>query len=93
MRQVCVSWLAFVAVVAVCSPARADFNFLHGGHTYLVVEQGRTWQAAADDAVTRQVAGTPGYLATIESAAENTAIFNQLLANIPARRVRQHAGT
>jgi hypothetical protein len=65
-----------------CSPAAADFNFLHGGHTYLVVEQGRTWDAAAADALTRQVAGAAGHLAIVENAAENTAIFNALLANI-----------
>jgi hypothetical protein len=70
--------LAFV----LCGVATADFDFLHGGHTYLVVEQRRSWQAAATDAVSRQRAGTTGHLAIIETAAENTAIFNQLIANI-----------
>ncbi len=75
---------ALVAVILVGHPTHADFNFTHGGHSYLVLEQRRTWQAAAADAVSRQFAGQPGHLAIIESAAENTAIFNQLLANITA---------
>jgi uncharacterized protein (TIGR03382 family) len=73
-----------VAIFLICSAASADFSFLHAGHSYRVVTQGRTWQAAANDAVTRQQSGAPGHLAVIETAAENTAIFNRLIANIPA---------
>jgi hypothetical protein len=79
---VCVA--SVVPVFLVGRSASADFNFLHNGHSYQVVTQGRTWQAAANDAVTRQRSGAPGHLAVIETAAENTAIFNQLIANIPA---------
>lgn len=83
-RTLCLVACAVVAALFVSHPASADFSFAHNGHSYLVVEQGRTWQAAAADAVSRQVAGLPGYLATIANAAENAAIFNQLIANIPA---------
>jgi hypothetical protein len=83
-RIFCLSACAVAAALLVSHPASADFSFVHAGHSYLVVEQGRTWQAATADAVSRQVAGLPGYLATIENAAENAAIFNQLIANIPA---------
>src|SRR3954468_14675776 len=65
-------------------PARADFSFTHAGHTYLVSQTNRSWQAAATDAASRQFAGVPGHLAIMDSAAENQAVFNQLLANIPA---------
>ena len=75
---------AVVVVVFMCRPAGTDFSFTHAGHSYDVIEQGRTWQAAAADAVSQQRAGLPGHLAVIESAAENTTIFNQLIANIPA---------
>ena len=75
---------AVAFVLLGCHFAIADFSFLHDGHSYLVVEQGRTWQAAAANAASRQVAGASGYLATIESPAENAAIFSQLIANIPA---------
>ena len=70
-------------VLAVAGPARGDFTFIHDGHTYRVVQTNRTWQAAASDAAFRRLAGVPGHLAVIESAAENQAIFAQLLANIP----------
>jgi hypothetical protein len=76
---------AVIFVALSCGSAIADFSFTHGDHSYLVVEQGRTWQAAAADAVSRQTAGVAGHLAIIESAAENTAIFNQLIANISPR--------
>jgi hypothetical protein len=65
--------------------ALADFNFVHGDHSYVVVEQRRTWAAAAADAAARQQFGLPGYLAVIDTAAENQAIFSQLTdpLNIP----------
>lgn len=75
--------LSMLGALACCRPATADFSFVHGGHSYLVVEQNLTWQAAAVDAATRQVGGSPGYLTVVEDAAENSAIFNQLVANIP----------
>jgi hypothetical protein len=74
--------------------ALADFNFVHGDHSYQVVEQRRTWAAAAADAATRQSFGTPGYLAIINTSAENQAIFSQLTnpANIlPAEYVNTQA--
>jgi hypothetical protein len=71
-------------LVTATLPARADFTFTHAGHSYLVSQTNRSWQAAATDAASRQLAGAPGHLATIESAAENQAVFNQLVANIPA---------
>src|SRR5262245_45119147 len=66
-------------------PVRADFSFTHSGHSYLVVETGRTFAAAGADAGARQVAGAIGHLAVIESAAENQAIFAQISnpVNIP----------
>jgi hypothetical protein len=71
-----------VASLLACT-AHADFGFQHGGHSYLVVQQERTWSGAAADAASRQFAGLAGYLTIIESAAENSAIFDQLVANIP----------
>ena len=75
---------ALCLLLATTLPARADFSFTHDGHTYIVSQTNRTWQAAATDAASRQIAGAPGHLAVIESAAENQAVFSQLLANIPA---------
>jgi hypothetical protein len=74
---------ALCLLITTTLPARADFSFSYAGHTYLVSQTNRTWQAAATNAASRQFAGAPGHLAVIESAAENQAVFNQLLANIP----------
>jgi hypothetical protein len=83
---------SLVAAFALGGSASADFDFIHNGHTYVVVEARRTWQAAATDAVARQRVGTSGHLAIIETAAENTAIFNQLIANItPAEFINTQA--
>jgi hypothetical protein len=66
-------------------PPRADFSFTYAGHTYLVSETNRTWQAAATNAASEPFSpALQGHLAIIESAAENQAIFSQLLANIPS---------
>ena len=73
---------ALCLLVTTTLPARADFTFTHDGHTYLVSQTNRNWQAAATNAASRQLAGVPGHLAVIESAAENQAVFSQLLANI-----------
>ena len=73
---------AAMCVVVLSASASGDFTFQHGGHTYLVSQTNRTWQAAATDAASRQFAGATGHLAVIEDAAENQAIFSQLLANI-----------
>ncbi len=74
-----------IATALTARTVQADFNFVHDGHSYLVVEQRRTWAAAAANAAILQVAGSPGYLTIIDSAAENQAIFAQLAnpANIP----------
>jgi len=77
--------IAAIASALASRSVLADFDFVHDGHSYVVVEQRRNWAAAAADAATRQISGAPGYLATINSAAENQAIFTQLTnpANIP----------
>jgi len=63
----------------------ADFSFTHNGHAYDVITNAKSWSAALADAKTRTIEGTPGYLARIDDSAENSAIFNQLRDNIPAR--------
>ena len=84
-RLSCLAALCLL-VVTTTLPARADFSFTHAGHTYVVSQTNRAWQAAATNAASRQVAGAAGHLAVIESAAENQAIFSQLVANIPANQ-------
>jgi hypothetical protein len=66
------------------SEARADFMFSFGGHSYQLVQQNRNWLNAAADAASRNSNGAPGGLAVIETAAENQAIRDALLANLPS---------
>ena len=81
--------LCLLTLLATAFPARADFSFSNAGHTYLVSQTNRTWQAAATNAASRVFGGATGHLAIIESAAENQAIFTALLANIPSSQFSQ----
>src|SRR5215212_2886448 len=81
--------LCLLTTLIATADARADFSFIYSGHNYLVSQTNRTWQAAATNAASRAFAGAAGHLAIIESAAENQAIFNALLANIPSSQFNQ----
>lgn len=59
-----------------CAGASDIYSFNYNGHTYEVVKENKSWTDAAACAVARK-----GYLAEINDAAENAAIFNQLSNN------------
>ena len=59
--------------LAQCANLNNIYSFTANGKRYELVRENRTWALAASCAVARG-----GYLAHIESAAENTAIFNAL---------------
>jgi hypothetical protein len=75
-------FIATVGSMLLCRPLLADFTFEFDGHSYLLVEENRSWLDSALDANSRQLGASSGYLTIIESAAENQAIFDQLVANI-----------
>jgi len=77
-----------IAFTAFVSPAQADFSFVVNDHTYDVITTPRTWTAAAADAASRTLNGVTGALARVDDRAENDAIFNQLIANIPSSSFR-----
>ena len=56
-----------------CAGASDIYSFNYNGHTYEVVKENKNWTDAAACAVARK-----GYLAEINDAAENAAIFNAL---------------
>ena len=60
----------------------ASFFFEFNGHTYQVVTTPLTWSAARLGASSSTFNGAKGYLAIIESQAENAAIYQQLQSNI-----------
>ncbi len=56
-------------------------EFTFDGHLYQVYDDLESWNDARVDAASKIYSGVSGYLAEINSAAENTAIFNALQAN------------
>lgn len=59
-----------------CAGASDIYSFNYDGHTYEVVKENKNWTDAAACAVARK-----GYLAEINDAAENAAIFDELANN------------
>jgi len=73
-----------VMMLILTTTGYADFQFIFNGHTYLVITTSSSWEAASAAAKIKTVNGVQGYLAHIDSLQENTAIFDQLMANIPS---------
>jgi hypothetical protein len=69
--RICLALTVFLAAGA----ALADSTFTYGGHSYTIVTTPATWTVARAAAAARGE-----HLAFIDSAAENTAIFNALVA-------------
>jgi hypothetical protein len=67
---------------ALTTTSFADFQFTFDGHTYQVITTSSSWEAASAAARSKTVNGVQGYLAHIDNLNENTAIFDQLMANI-----------
>ena len=75
--------VSFVAILALFPVgAQADLVFEHGGHTYKLVELPATWDEATAAAKSTALAGDPGYLARIDSAAENQAILEAVTSHL-----------
>ncbi len=62
--------------------AHADLIFEHDGHTYKLVETPATWDEAAAAANAMTLGDDAGYLARIDSAAENLAILEAVSAHL-----------
>ena len=67
--------------------AHADLIFEHDGHTYKLVEIPATWHEATAAAKAMTLAGDSGYLARIDSAAENLAILEAVSAHLSAAQL------
>jgi hypothetical protein len=77
LRQLALIPLALTAQIA---PADTIFEF--GGHTYKIIATPATWEEASAAAAEMQLAGQQGYLARINSARENTAIMDAVMAHL-----------
>ena len=62
--------------------AHADLLFEYGGHTYKLVELPAPWDEATAAAKAMTLVGDPGYLARIDSAAENQAILEAVSSHL-----------
>ena len=73
---------AIAALALLPAGAQADLIFEHAGHTYKLVETPASWSAATTAAETMNLGGTNGYLARIDSSAENNAILAAVSAHL-----------
>jgi hypothetical protein len=71
-----------VMMLILTTTGYADFQFIFNDHTYQVITTSSSWEAASAAARSKTVNGVQGYLAHIDNLQENTAIFDQLMANI-----------
>ncbi|NBT29947.1 MAG: hypothetical protein EBT18_10800, partial [Gammaproteobacteria bacterium] len=67
--------IAALLLTLLTAGAHADLIFEHDGHTYKLIESTATWEQAKNVAEKMTLGGHSGYLARIDSAAENKAIF------------------
>ncbi len=75
--------MSLVAIMTLLpAGAQADLVFEHDGHTYRLVELPATWSEAMAAAQAMTLAGDQGYLARIDSAAENQAILEAVTSHL-----------
>ena len=81
--------IATLALSLLPAGAFADLVFEHGGHTYKLVETPATWDDARAAAEAMRLGGQPGYLARVDSAAENTALLEAALNHLSEEQIAE----
>lgn len=74
--------IAAIALSLLSAGAFADLIFEHEGHTFRLVENPASWDDAMANAAALSLGGETGYLARIDSAAENEAVLSALSAHL-----------
>ena len=74
--------IAAIALLLLSAGASADLIFEHKGHTYKLVENPASWDDATATAAEMSLGEEAGYLARIDSAAENQAIVSALSTHL-----------
>ena len=74
--------IAAITLSLLSAGALADLIFEHEGHTFRLVENPASWDDAMATAAAMSLGGEPGYLARIDSAAENNAVLSALSAHL-----------
>ena len=73
---------AAIALLLLPAGAFADLIFEHKGHTYKLVENPASWDEATATAAEMSLREETGYLARVDSAAENKVIMRALSAHL-----------
>ena len=74
--------IAAIALSLLPAGAFADLIFEHKGHTYKLIESPASWDEATATAAEMSLGEEAGYLARIDSAAENKAIVSALSTHL-----------
>ena len=77
LRQLALIPLALASPLVI---AGSIFEF--GGHTYKIITEPASWEDASAAASEMSLAGQPGYLARVNSARENAAILDAVMAHL-----------
>lgn len=80
---------AITALTLFPAGAYADLIFEHGGHTYKLVESLASWHDADAAAQLMSLGGATGYLARIDSDAENEAVVEAVLSHLTSEQLSQ----
>ena len=78
--------IAALLLTLLSAGAHADLIFEHDGHTYKLIESTATWEQAKNVAEKMTLGGHSGYLARIDSAAENKAIFEIVSGRLSSKQ-------
>ena len=78
--------IAALSLTLLSAGAHADLIFEHDGHTYKLIESTATWEQANNVAEKMTLGGHSGYLARIDSAAENRAIFDIVSGRLSSKQ-------
>jgi hypothetical protein len=79
-RALLTIWMLAMALGPVVT--HADQIFVFEGHTYKIVTNPASWDAASAAAAKMQLAGVSGYLARIDSQRENRAVFKAISSQL-----------
>lgn len=78
--------MASIALSLLSAGAFADLIFEHEGHTYKLIESAATWEQASKVASNMTLGDESGYLVRIDSAEENTAVFDIVTERLSAEQ-------
>jgi len=78
--------IAALLLTLLSAGVHADLIFEHDGHTYKLIESTATWEQAKNFAEKMTLGGHSGYLARIDSAAENKAIFEIVSGRLSSKQ-------